>query len=104
MAVTIVVLILFAVVALSLWLGIVRNQQVYNYRRSLIGQISAAAKYQITLGDYDWAWRYEVLDAIPYDQMVFQFWRPLRSFYPDMFFTKLAATSPSLTLGGSADG
>ncbi len=102
MITTIVILICFAVAALCLWLGIFRNQQIYNYRMSLIDQISAAARLQITLGDYDWRWRYEAFDAIAYDQMVFQFWRPLRSFYPDMFFTELAAANPGSTPGGSA--
>lgn len=77
--------ILIALAAI-LW---VRNNRVYEFRVGLIDRIAAASRADIQRGDYDWERRYDTFDAVSYDEMFWQFWKPLRAFYPDMSFTEV---------------
>ncbi len=69
---------------------LVRNQCVYRFRMELIDKISTSAQRDIASGNYDWGHRYEVFHSVPYERMVWQFWKPLRAFYPDMAFCERA--------------
>lgn len=62
---------LAGVLVMIIWLGI-RNEQVHNFRLQLINTLYAAP---------DWERRAEVLHRVSYDSMMFQFWRPLKSFW-----------------------
>lgn len=66
-------------------LMLIRNNQVYRYRSTLIDQISEAAKSDNLLLR-DWMWRYDYFATVSYDKMVTQFWKPLDSFFPDKAF------------------
>lgn len=81
-------------VCLCIIIGI-RNQMVLNYRLDLLRQVSRAAKADINSHAYDnWRWRYDAINTVSYDSMVYQFWRPLKSFYKDRSFLELGATKP----------
>lgn len=67
-----------------------RNNAVYRYRINLICQIQRRCYEDVDRGYYDWHWRFEAFDSIGYNEMVFKFWRPLESFYPDKSFIKEA--------------
>ena len=62
-----------------------RNEAVYEYRMSLLGKVSDAAKRDIYEGN-DFIWRYHAYNAVDYDEMVMKFWKPLGSFYEDKTF------------------
>jgi hypothetical protein len=60
-----------------------RNLCVYNYKRDILDVVSVLAQADIQLG-LSWEWRYEMFNSSPsYTSMLFQFWRPLDSFYKD---------------------
>ncbi len=65
--------------------GLIRNQLVYNYRVRLLDQIHDEARKDIQAGR-DWEWRHQIFEQVTYNQMVFKFWKPLSSFYPDKSF------------------
>ena len=75
-------MILFGLLGL-VWLGCIymlfRNQRVFSYRHRLISRISDVIDANPTS---DWRWRYDEFEEVPYDQMMKQFWKPIRSFYP----------------------
>lgn len=58
---------------------LIRNNMVYRYRTEMVRRISAASKQNLL---DEWMWRYDEFDAVPYGDMVFKFWKPLKSFYP----------------------
>ncbi len=63
----------------------VRNELTFRYRSHLLDLIHVAVKNDVENGrSYDW--RYEMFDAVSYDQMTNCFWKPLKSFYPDKSF------------------
>lgn len=66
-----------------------RNNAVYRYR-SALGRIIRDMNCQsIDDGTYDEVvahQRWERVDSVTYNQMVFKFWRRLDSFYPDYDF------------------
>lgn len=63
-----------------------RNHRVMAYRVWLITRIMRAAHLDRLDGRDDFLWRIEALDAVTYDRMMWQFWRPLARFYPDRRF------------------
>lgn len=72
---------------------IVRNDAVFRYRNGLLDLIGDAIDVDFSvpnIGRVDFDWRYKAFQAVPYNAMVLQFWRPLKSFYPDMSFTEAA--------------
>lgn len=78
-----VVLIVWIVISgMCLYLGFIRNYQVYKYTADLAGRL-----YSKQMGDVwecnldDW----EILRRVNHTTMVLKFWRPLDSFYPDDF-------------------
>lgn len=71
----------FCACYLVLW----RSQRVGDYRRRLYMEIFAISLREIENGvDYTWRWR--VMDTVSFNQMVYKFWKPLDSFYPDHRF------------------
>jgi hypothetical protein len=65
-----------------------RNERVYLYRRRLIDRIYKLSQADIASGkDHDY-WRWDVYETVSYDAMLYQFWRPLDSFYRDKTFLK----------------
>lgn len=66
-----------------------RNDAVFNYRMDLLSRVSDACIDDLRRGRYDdWHWRYQAFGAVSYNKMVYQFWRPLYSFYPDLRFAE----------------
>jgi hypothetical protein len=88
-------MIIYLVVTLALLvLGVlIRNQQVFRFRMNLSRRIFTQGMEEIydqyqKFGQYDPTykyrdnqWRYAEFDAVSYNRMVVQFWRPLRTFY-----------------------
>ena len=64
-----------------------RNHKVGQFRIFVLNLVSVAARSDIELG-YSWYWRYEIMDAVCYAEMVFKLWRPLKLgvWYPDNSF------------------
>jgi hypothetical protein len=54
-----------------------RNEAVLRYRMYLVDCVFAHRDYQ---------WRRDVYDRVSYNEMMFKFWKPLDSFYPDKSF------------------
>ena len=71
----VVVLIMFV----AIWL-MFRNEAVHNEQMRVIQVVSNLARIDIKEGR-DWKWRYEAFDEISYYAMLFQLWKPVKSFY-----------------------
>lgn len=88
------VVLVFPLLALVL-LGITywRNEAVYNYRAKLLDRAGELNLKEINNGVYsnpktrskwnDFMWRFEVINEVSYNEMVWKFWKPLDSFYKD---------------------
>lgn len=77
-----------------------RNLQVYRFKKQMLDRIHnrnlleldeefAELKARIDKGETvngfkfrDYMWRYDEMNAVSYEKMLFMFWRRLRSFYP----------------------
>lgn len=69
-------LVYIVTVLLYLW----RLSKVARYRNDVLKRVSLAARqdiYQMR----DWAWRFKEMEQVGFGEMVFQFWKPLKSFY-----------------------
>ena len=76
------ILLILSIVLGIFSLGILwRNKLVLKERLHIIDLISAAAQEDINRGDFNWRWRYNALDEISYNYMVFHFWIPVKAFY-----------------------
>lgn len=64
-----------------------RNQAVFKFRRKIIETVSSCAKNDCELGN-DWKWRFDTLQTVSYDKMLFTFWKRLKveNFYEDDSF------------------
>ena len=80
----VILAIIFATVGLGA-ITLVRNEMVYCYRRTMLQDVSRAARADIAEGR-EWQWRYDVYDGVSYDTLVWKFWRRFDSFYPDQSF------------------
>lgn len=60
---------------------LIRNHRVFKERERVREQMAAAATDDIN-HERPWEWRYQMYESVTYDQMVAQFWRPVRSFFP----------------------
>ncbi len=85
------ILVCFSIIPVLIVVVFVRNNYVLKYRLELIDLIDLAAVHDAKQGKR-WQWRYDVLESVPYDQMVIYFWKPLKSFYPDKSFINPEAT------------
>lgn len=54
-----------------------RNDQVAAYRQAIIDRVFSFSDYK---------WRNDVYKSVSYNDMVYKFWKPLDSFYPDKTF------------------
>ncbi len=82
----IIVIVLFVSIMATLVLLSIRNEMVYSYRQRLLTRVGQQTKRE--LWD-NWERWYEAWDEVDYDQMVFQFWRRLPSFYKDTLLSEL---------------
>ena len=82
------------ILVVQLFVLLARNNAVYGYRADLLAKVSRAARSDINQGRPGWEWRYDAFQAVDYNRMVWCFWRPLDSFYPDRSFVDPEATSP----------
>jgi len=90
-------LIVSLIIILFILLLTFRTIQVYEYRINLMMKIShlngqdimvAETTNEIMACSSKAHWRWQELDKISYDTMLFNFWKPLDSFYPDKSFLK----------------
>lgn len=70
-------MVLFAVSGLiilfALYMGVIRNTQVYNFRMKLVHRIDRSTRERVV----------SELERVGYDEMVWMFWRSPRSFFDD---------------------
>ncbi len=83
----IVVIVLASALILFLVYFMYRNYLVYKYRGGLIDQMFEAGYKDIECGK-DYSWRIKEYNKVSYYKMVFEFRKPLDSFYPDKSFLK----------------
>lgn len=89
--ITFLLIVFSTALLLGMYITLWRNNRVYNYRMNvLLPLVSQASTRDIKLGRYNNGWRYEVFSSISYQEMVWKFWRPLNSFYPDKSFLENA--------------
>lgn len=67
-----------------------RNNQVYKYRLRIINMVHDEAIKAIENGTYTIG-GYDILDTVSYDEMVYKFWRPLNSFFPEKYHERKSA-------------
>lgn len=81
-----IILILLAIsAAIAFYVGVVRNTYVLFYRIDLAQKVYEASNHDLDQGR-PWFWRWNTLKSVPQLEMVFRFWKPLDSFYPDKSF------------------
>lgn len=68
-----------------------RNDKVYDYRIRLLYTIEIADLNDIRNGNFEVAWRLDVFRSVPYDEMLYRFWKPLDSFYKGKFDPPLSS-------------
>lgn len=61
-----------------------RNSEVHLYRMELLKKIELIVLDE-EVGS-SWEWRIAEFKKVNYDEMVYKFWKPLDSFYPDKKF------------------
>lgn len=64
----------------------IRNNQVYKYRMKILDLVFAQAMRDVREGR-DPIWRYDAMRAVSYDRMIWQFWKPLDSFWDEARIT-----------------
>lgn len=62
-----------------------RHNRVMEYRAHLLAIIGEASDRDIWAGR-DWRWRLDIFKSVTYASMLYKFWKPLPSFYPDKSF------------------
>lgn len=75
-------------------LGTWRNVRVYRFQMGLIDRCRRLNIADIEAGrmkEFD-SWRYDALNAVSYNQMLFKFWKPLRveAWYRDLSFLEVS--------------
>ena len=65
---------------------ILRLREVSDYRHWLFGQIALANLSDIQNGFGYSSWRWELYVEVSMDEMMYKFWRDVRSFYTDLSF------------------
>jgi len=83
----IVILVLILIVVFSLCMSF-RNFRVYEERIRVLNYASKKAKEAIDKG-CDWEKEYEIADRYSYNEMMYKFWKPVKSFYKDIRYEKL---------------
>lgn len=76
-------------IGIANFLMLIRNNQVCEFRQSIIGAIYEASKEDLDNGIWDaGTWRYEKFHQVSYEQMVYRFWKPLKleNFYSNTDF------------------
>lgn len=62
-----------------------RNLSVHRYLKETLRKVGKYAGEDIK-HKQDWMWRYQALESVSYETMLFHFWKPLDSFYTDKSF------------------
>lgn len=88
-------LIIFGVLSLLWIIMLYRNDRVFAYRIKLVEQISSANQADIARRRAYDGWRYTKFNEVSYEAMLYQFWKPLDSFYPDKSFLKENGLDPN---------
>lgn len=70
------IFVLLIITAIGVYFGLVRNSQVAVERLCILGRMRELST------DYaDWRERVADYESVSYDRMVWQFWKPVGSFY-----------------------
>lgn len=73
---------------------IVRTKRVFRFKTSLLNIVDLHAGYDIRSGK-EWIWRFDMLDTVSFQTMVWKFWKPLKAenFYKDTAFIGVPKTT-----------
>lgn len=67
-----------------------RAEEVYRYRLDLYDRMKAASLHDLRAKKETFClWRLEKFLEVSDEEMVFKFWKPLDSFYPDKSFAEI---------------
>ena len=75
-----------------------RNNLVFEYRSNVLKQITEMCDEDIC-NQRPWRWRLDMLETVSYDEMLYKFWRPFSSFFPDEMFGLLIETPEIISEG-----
>jgi len=67
---------------------LLRANQVYTFRSHLLDDLSEASEVDIQKGR-SYQWRFDEFSSVKFNDMVFHFWKPIKSFYKDYKFTQI---------------
>lgn len=82
----IILAILFFALLLTVYLGTIRNSQVFNYRMRVLCHIREESTSALgTDTFYEKIKKYDILLDVSYHEMVIKFWRPVDSFFPEEY-------------------
>jgi hypothetical protein len=73
----IVFIVLIAIGFALMW----RNKSVYEERKKALGIVHDLAVKDIHSNNLNWEWRFRLFDRISYDKMLYEFWRPVKSYF-----------------------
>jgi hypothetical protein len=95
--------IIFCLLAVNfgIWTALfVRNILVWRYRRKLLNTISKLNQQEINNYILDkWLIRYDDFDHADYLEMVWKFWRPCESFFPERLIFETSPPSTHVASG-----
>jgi len=62
---------------------LIRNELVYREQMRVLAIVSQKTQEDIKNNIYepDFLWRYREFEKVTYDKMLYQFWKPIKSFY-----------------------
>lgn len=64
---------IYLLICLFSLLLLIRNQEVFNYRRKVINYVYCGS---------DWQKKVEIFDEVSYQEMFWKFWKSVESFFP----------------------
>lgn len=78
---TVVIGICVILFGLASYICLIRNHQVYNYRKHLLDHMLAVLQSRTAEAIQQVDEMLAVLNTVSYNQMVWKFWKPVHSFY-----------------------
>lgn len=85
----IIVFYLFGFLMAVQFCGIIQNYRVYVYRQKILNFIYHKNMEEIHAGKDDIFWRNIAYDEVSYGDMLYKFWKPFDSFFPQKLIDEM---------------